>query len=168
MQKTAVSKDSEKQDSQKKQSRVIGIFIVNTKKEMLLQKRLQHSQQSQQLWQTPYLIHHESPIAPIITAQMYVDQLGINCELQEAFTLNQSKQQTTTQPNKGEHIIIAVVKELSTEKNQISSETYRWIPINRVLQDIHENPQNYALWFKSTLEGVDLYLTNHIKNIKNK
>jgi isopentenyl-diphosphate delta-isomerase len=165
MKDEVVNQVTNKKDNQKKQSRIIGIFIVNNNKEMLLQKKLTSHQQAQQLWQTPYLIHHESPIAPITTAQIYVEKLGINCELQEAFTINQTINQSSKhRTNHGEHVIIAVVKETQNQRHT-ASDAYTWVPINHVLHDAHENPSKYAQWFRKTLEGVNLYLKNQNKKV---
>jgi hypothetical protein len=92
---------------------------------------------------------------------LYVDQLGIECELHEAFTFNQLAQHSNDPITCGNHIIIALTK---TDDSQLhfATEAYKWMPITSVLHAIHEQPKHYASWFRGALEGIQLYLKNII------
>ena len=133
-------------------AQTIGIFIINNKSEMLLHKKSSQTYQATS-WEPPYFVHHDGTTSPSDIAQLYVDQLGIECELHEAFS-------PATHSN---HIIIALTKEHGPQLH-FATEAYKWMPIASVLHAIHDHSKQYASWFKSALEGIQLYLKNIIIN----
>jgi isopentenyldiphosphate isomerase len=139
----------------KELARAIGIFVINSKGDMLLHKKTQANNPEQFLWEIPYLIHTSTTHSPLDEAQRYLVQLGIESELHEAFTINSS----LVAPFKGGHVIIALAVDPSLI-TVYAHDIYQWAPIDYVIHDAHEHSGRYAPWFKAALEGVALYLKN--------
>jgi isopentenyldiphosphate isomerase len=139
--------------------RAIGIFIINEKGEMLLQKKM--NEKLQQQWDTPCFVHDDSVSSPRDAAQVYLKQLGIDCELYEAFGISPSY--ASGSASKGEHIIIGLTKSSFVDVDTQAG-TYKWAHIKRVLQDANEQSQHYAPWLRQSLEGVALYLKSYLNN----
>lgn len=150
--KEVVTKSAMQHDENIVHAQTIGIFIINNKSEMLLHKKssLTHLATS---WEPPSFIYHDTSTSSTHIAKLYVEQLGIECELHEAFS-------PATHSN---HIIIALIKE-QTSQLHFATEAYKWMPISSVLHAIHEHPKQYASWFRAALEGIQLYLKNILPN----
>lgn len=150
-------------DETKKASQTISIFIINAKNEMLLHKKTHHHDQTKISWQPPCFLHHDQSIKPTTIARHYVDQLGITCELHEAFMLNAAASQCNTSIQFSNHLIIAIASNYNKDLNN-TSEVYEWATINNTLNGVHEHHAAYALWLGTALEGVQLYVKNIFVN----
>ncbi len=138
--------------------RAIGMFIINEKGEMLLQKKTNGLLEHQ--WDAPCFVHDDLSASSREVASKYLKQLGIDCELYEAFGVG------GIAATKGEHIIIGLTR---TPHVNVGTQagSYKWTHIKRVLQDVNEQSQNYAPWLRQSLEGVALYLKSYVSNLDN-
>lgn len=158
-----VTKIVTQQDEAKKTTQTISIFIINNKSEMLLHKKSPSSDTEKTSWQLPCFLHHDMAVNPTHRAKEYIDQLGITCELYEAFTLNPLPPHINETTQLSNHHIIALA---SNHESQLhfATESYKWMTFNNLFQVIHEYPTHYASWLGTTLEGVQLYVKNIFKN----
>ncbi len=144
-------------DKEIKQERIIGMFVINDKNEMLVCKQVTGSFLQHNAWQAPYLSYNDTANSAIARAEQYLQDIGFDGELHEAFTLYPAIPTTPSQPLHCEHIIIALTRTGSQEPTLMSC-TSKWIALKKLMCDIHEQPTNYTPWFKSALEGVTLFL----------
>lgn len=130
----------------------IGIFIINTKGELLLHKKTEQLMPLHYLWEIPYLVHYDKTLSHLDIAAHYLLQLGLTCQLHEAFTLS-----------RGGHVIIAFASQADSVLH-FATDVYKWMPLDDVVHGSHEQPSRYAPWLKAALEGVVLYVKNFLKN----
>jgi len=135
----------------------LGLFIINTHQEILLHKRTVPNHKVPYVWEPPLLEHNQESSA-LSQAQTYLETLDLDCELHELFT------STTTQPHhiqpfNGGCIIIALHKDKEIPLH-FATDNYKWIKLDKLVQDIHEKPVMYATWLKKIIDGAALYLKN--------
>lgn len=143
-------------------AQLIGIFIFNKKNEMLLHN-VSQDHTSISLWEAPSIVYQQSHTSPATTAHHYLEQLDIDCNLYEAFTLNLANSCNINAHARRGHLIIAITKTSSPEVKSTTN-NYKWIPINELLLDIVDHPSNYAYWFRTSLDSGLLYLKSLLKN----
>jgi hypothetical protein len=139
--------------------RVVGVFVVSANNELLLQQHdaMPSNPPRAFVWGIPRLSFDGAVSSSLQAVQAYVAQLGMEGEVYEAFIV-----QPNHQPLLGGSIAIVLVTPQSAMVT--SDEAYRWVPLDVLMFDVHEQPALYAGWFRSSFESVVLYLKNLLKN----
>ena len=133
----------------------LGLFIISTHHQVLLQKREVPNYKVPHVWEPP-LINHTPNKSALDVAQNHLEILGLDCKLYEAFT-STGTQQHHVQPFKGGCVVIALSK-TSESPLLFATENYKWMALDELLNDIHKKPVNYATWLKKIIDSVALYL----------
>ena len=143
--------------------RAFSIFIFNDKGELMLQKRHSSKYHSGGLW-TNTCCSHPRPGEPIQQAvhRRLKEEMGFDCELKEAFSfVYTAKLDHGLTEHEYNHVFVGKFNG-SPKLNSHEAEDWKWIDPAELLNDIRNNPNKYASWFKICVERV----LNGLANLK--
>jgi isopentenyl-diphosphate Delta-isomerase len=149
--------------SEGKLHRAFSIFIFNSKNELLLQKRAKSKYHSGGLWSNT-CCSHPRPKESVIQAanRRLEEEMGIFSNMKEIFSFKYStKLENKLIENEYDHVLIGEYDGLPVI-NQEEVNDWKWITINKLLQDLQENEAKYTYWFKICLNKVLKY-----QNVRN-
>jgi len=135
--------------------RAFSIFIYNTKKQMLIQKRAINKYHSGGLWSNTCCSH------PRVDEQLEIaihrrlqEEMGFDCLLTEIFSFNYHADfENGLTEREIDHVFIGKYSgEINPNINELDD--WMWIEFTELLQDVKNNPQNYTVWFKLSIEKV--------------
>jgi hypothetical protein len=125
----------------------VSMFIVNENSEILLHQKTEATSPSS-LWCVPYF-EYQSHLDLCQAAQQHLESLDLQGELHTAYGADATP------------MIIALVR--TSIKPTLPAE-YRWASIRCAISDVRERPAHYTSWFRSSFEGVILYLKTQLKD----
>lgn len=135
--------------------RAFSIFVFNSKNEMLLQQRAIKKYHSGGLW-TNTCCSHPKPDEEINKAahRRLEEEMGFDTKLDEAFAFTYfAELDKGLKEHEYDHVFIG-----SYEGNIIPNpdevESFKWISMDTLKQDIKDNPRNYTEWFKISILRV--------------
>ena len=135
--------------------RAFSIFIFNSQKNFLLQKRSSKKYHSGGLW-TNTCCSHPSPGETILSAahRRLKEEMGFDCDLTKIFSFIYR-----TKLDKGliEHELDHVLSGNFNGKPNINieeAEDFKWISIEFLARDIKQNPNSYSFWLKKCYSKV--------------
>lgn len=132
--------------------RAFSIFIINKNNDLLLQQRAADKYHSQNLWSNT-CCSHPMPGEDTIAAahRRLMEEMGFDCDLQFMFTLRYcSEVGNGLTENEMDHVYIGRYDGLvNTNPEEVQS--YRFIPIDELLQAIKENPTTFTAWLQLAL-----------------
>lgn len=138
----------------------INIYVINNHRELLLHKQQMSRASARYQWEIPSIMYtpNETSLETTIQDHIYL-AVGIKCTLYEAFI----RPEPHAQESGDGRIIIAIINQDSPAP-ALGSGEYIWIPINRLLKDIHDNPSHYTQAVHNSVESVVLYLKDILKS----
>ena len=147
----------EKMEAHKKGElhRAFSVFIFNSKKELLLQRRAFHKYHSGGLW-TNTCCSHPQPEENIKEAarKRLAEEMGIDCALQDVFHfIYKAKVNNELTEHELDHVLIGY----SDENPQINKEEvaeWKFVPVIEILEGLKSHPEQYTAWFKIIFEKV--------------
>lgn len=135
--------------------RAFSIFIFNSKKELLLQKRHSGKYHSSGLWSNTCCSHPRYGEDLCESAYRRLrEEMGISCEINEIFSfVYTAKLEKNLIENEYDHVFIGYFDgEVTPDENE--AEDFKWADINSIKLDILENPHKYTFWFKLVFDRV--------------
>ncbi len=145
--------------------RSFGIFIVNSQNQMLIQKRTLNKIHSGGLWCNACASHPKPGEKTIDAAHRRLnEEMGIDCQLQEAFTFiyQVSFEKNQICEHEFGHVFIGFCDDVPQPSPEEVDE-YRWVPLDRLSRDIIDHPAQYAYWFKRAFDSVILFIKDFKK-----
>ncbi len=135
--------------------RALSIFIFNSKKQLLLQKRASGKYHSAGLW-TNTCCSHPRKNETVTTAanRRLQEEMGISCLLQYQFKFIYKAQ---LENNLIEHELDYVYtghNDVAPVPNAEEVSDYRYASMEEIEKDLKLNPQNYTAWFTLIFERV--------------
>lgn len=135
--------------------RAFSVFVFNSNNELLLQQRAFSKYHSPGLWTNTCCSHPRNGEPTLAAANRRMrEEMGMVCELTEKFSF-------TYKAEVGcgliEHEIDHVFFGYSDEEpyvNREEVESWRYVSLPDLQQDVKRNPQNYTEWFKIIFERV--------------
>ena len=129
--------------------RAFSIFIVNSRREMLLQRRAFTKYHSGGLW-TNACCSHPRPDEDLETAvhRRLQEELGFDCPLEEVFhfVYCASLDQGLTE-HEFDHVFMGVYDgEVVPNRDEV--EAIRWVRFEDVQTALTQHPDEYAIWFR--------------------
>jgi isopentenyl-diphosphate delta-isomerase len=134
--------------------RAFSVFIFNSKREMLLQKRSKNKYHSGGLW-TNACCSHPRPGEPLEKAahRRLKEEIGFDCELKKIFFFRYSVHfDNELNENEIDHVFVGKCDK-KPQPNLNEVEDWKYVPINELRKDIAKNPE-YTYWFLHSLEKV--------------
>jgi isopentenyl-diphosphate Delta-isomerase len=127
--------------------RAFSAFVVNSRDELLLQKRACSKYHSPGLW-TNTCCSHPAPGEELRLAaeKRLMEEMGISCSLRWLFKFNYK---ATFENGLTEHEIDHVFLGRSNDTplpNPQEVEDWRWVPMEALKADLKKNPRQYTYW----------------------
>lgn len=154
--------DKLKAHQEGKLHRAFSIFIFNSQKELLLQKRSSNKYHSPNTW-TNTCCSHPRPGETIEEAshRRLKEEMGLDTELKEIFSFTYRHEfEDGLVENKFDHALIGVYDgEVSFNQNEV--EEIMWVRENKLKEMVKNNSQTFSVWFLLSYEKVLKYINEN-------
>jgi isopentenyl-diphosphate delta-isomerase len=139
--------------------RAFSVFIVNSRGEMMIQKRSPGKYHCPGLW-TNTCCSHPRPGEETRdgAVRRLKEEMGFECDLKEifSFTYKAGFENSLTE-HEFDHVFLGECdKEPNPDPEEV--EEWKWIEISELQRDMKENPAKYTPWFKESIDRVVSYL----------
>lgn len=129
--------------------RAFSVFIINDKKEIMLQQRAAHKYHSPLLWTNTCCSHQRENETNIQAGKRRMkEEMGMDVELKEAFSfIYKAPFDNGLTEHEYDHVMIGY----SNEEPVINPDEvadWKWVDTQSLRVDIKMNPENYTEWFK--------------------
>ncbi|KQT35947.1 isopentenyl-diphosphate delta-isomerase [Chryseobacterium sp. Leaf405] len=133
--------------------RAFSVFLFNTKGEMLLQKRASEKYHSPLKWTNAVCSHPRIEETYLKGAKRRVkEELGIDVELSEKFDfIYKADVGNGLWEHELDHVFVGIFED-DFDLNKDEVEEVKYISVDDLDREIHENPENFTEWFKIILE----------------
>jgi len=135
--------------------RAFSIFVFNSQKELLLQKRSSKKYHSGGLW-TNTCCSHPKPKETVMSAahRRLKEEMAFDCDLQEVFSfIYKAKLDNELTEHEFDHTLIGTFNG-NPIINTKEAEDFKWVSLDFLETDIQENPNKYTYWFKKCYKKV--------------
>lgn len=134
---------------EEKLHRAFSIFIFNSRKELLLQKRGKTKYHCPRLWSNTCCSHPRSGETLEEAAHRRLRQeMGFDCDLKEKFHfIYQAGFNNGLFENEYDHVFIGRFDD-NPSPNSEEIDDWKWILIDELNKDIDKNPEKYTPWLK--------------------
>lgn len=142
--------------------RAFSVFILNDKNEIMLQQRAAGKYHSPLLWTNTCCSHQREGETNIEagTRRLY-DEMGIQTELKELFHfIYKAPFDNGLTEHELDHVMIGYYNE-NPEINPDEVESWKWMSIDDVKDDMQQNPEIYTVWFKIIFDEFYHFLEEH-------
>lgn len=129
--------------------RAFSVFVLNDKKELLLQRRAFDKYHSGGLWTNTCCSHpRKDEDVEAAAHRRLKEEMGFDCELEKVldFVYRADFSDGLTE-HEFDHVFVGYYNG-SPEINTQEVAEYKWMPLDEVKRDLQENPDNYTEWFK--------------------
>jgi isopentenyl-diphosphate delta-isomerase len=140
--------------------RAISVFIINGKKELLIQQRADSKYHSGGLWSNACCSHPMQGESSAAAAHRRLrEELGFDCELQAAFILRyDAVMDNGLVENEYDHVYFGTYSG-TLQPDPAEVKAYRYIGISDLEQEIKANPAAFTAWLHLALPKFIQYLT---------
>ncbi|MFH1713385.1 MAG: isopentenyl-diphosphate Delta-isomerase [Candidatus Jacksonbacteria bacterium] len=138
--------------------RAFSIFIFNSKRELMLQKRANNKYHCPGLWSNTVCSHPEPDKKIIETVHKRLrEEMGFNCDLKKIFSFKYKvKFENKLVENEIDHVFIGTY-DRTPKLNPKEASAWKWIKINDLKKDINKNPDKYTYWLKKSFRRAFKY-----------
>lgn len=139
--------------------RAFSIFIFNSKRELLIQKRVKNKYHSGGLWSNTCDGHpRPNETYSKATRRRLKEEMGFDCRLKKLFCFRYKTKLGELIENEYDCIFVGKFRG-KPKPNPKEIIEYKWISIKDLKKDINKHPKKYATWFKLALKK-----TRYFKN----
>lgn len=133
--------------------RAFSVFILNDKKELMLQQRAHHKYHSPLLWTNTCCSHQRENETNIQAGTRRLrEEMGFETELKEMFHfIYKAPFDNGLTEHELDHVMIGYFNDLPMI-NSDEVESWKWMKIEDVKKDMIVNPDIYTVWFKIIFE----------------
>lgn len=133
------------------------IFIFNSRKELLLQKRNPSKYHSGGLWSNTCCSHAQvDEQLNDATHRRLKEEMGFDCEMREVYSfVYKVSFDNGLIENEFDHIFIGLVDSVIVKPNPEEVSGYSWIGLDDLEKNIGNCPQEYTEWLKIALRSYD-------------
>ncbi|MEM0575223.1 isopentenyl-diphosphate Delta-isomerase [Flavobacterium polysaccharolyticum] len=142
--------------------RAFSIFILNDKKEMMLQQRAQHKYHSPLLWTNTCCSHQRQGETNIQAGNRRLfEEMGFKTEIKELFHfIYKAPFDNGLTEHELDHVMIGYYNEAPII-NPDEVENWKWMKIEEVKNDMQIHPEIYTVWFKIIFDEFYHFLEDH-------
>lgn len=133
--------------------RAFSVFILNDKKELMLQQRAHHKYHSPLLWTNTCCSHQRENETNIQAGTRRLrEEMGFEVELKEMFHfIYKAPFDNGLTEHELDHVMIGYYNDVP-QINKEEVESWKWMKIEDVKNDMIVNPDKYTVWFKIIFE----------------
>jgi len=142
--------------------RAFSIFILNNKNEIMLQQRGYQKYHSPLLWTNTCCSHQRKGESNLAAGNRRLyEEMGFQTELKELFHfIYKAPFDNGLTEHELDHVMIGYFNE-EPQINDYEVESWKWMGIDAVKEDMVQNPSLYTVWFKIIFEEFYHYLEAH-------
>ena len=142
--------------------RAFSVFILNDKNEVMLQQRAHHKYHSPLLWTNTCCSHQRAGETNIEAGKRRLfEEMGFQTELKELFHfIYKAPFDNGLTEHELDHVMIGYYNEAPII-NLDEVESWKWLTIEAIKDDMIENPDAYTVWFKIIFDEFYHYLEDH-------
>ena len=140
--------------------RAFSVFIFNNNGELMLQKRALTKYHSPGLWTNTCCSHQREGESNIYSAKRRLsEEMGFVTELQEKTSfIYKAKFDNGLIEHELDHIIVGNYN-LSPIINSFEVDSWKWMSMENIKNNIKDQPYNYTAWFKIIFEKYYKYIS---------
>ena len=129
--------------------RAFSVFTFNNKGELLLQQRAAHKYHSPLLWTNTCCSHQREGETNIEAGKRRLqEEMGFTTELKEVFSfIYKAPFENGLTEHELDHVMVGDF-DCEPNINKEEVESYKWMLLEDVKNDIENNPEIYTEWFK--------------------
>jgi len=129
--------------------RAFSVFIFNDKRELMLQQRAAHKYHSPLLWTNTCCSHQRDGESNIEAGKRRLDEeMGFSTDLKEVFSfVYKAPFDNGLTEHELDHVMVGDFNG-EPKINPEEVESYKWMTLDAVKNDIEINPDDYTAWFK--------------------
>ncbi|WP_291119963.1 isopentenyl-diphosphate Delta-isomerase [Flavobacterium sp. UBA6135] len=142
--------------------RAFSVFILNDKNEVMLQQRAHQKYHSPLLWTNTCCSHQREGETNIQagTRRLY-EEMGFTAELKELFHfIYKAPFDNGLTEHELDHVMIGYYND-EPKINPDEVESWKWMSIEAIRDDIQTQSENYTVWFKIIFDEFYHYLEEH-------
>ena len=142
--------------------RAFSVFILNGKNEIMLQQRANHKYHSPLLWTNTCCSHQRAGETNIEAGtRRLMEEMGFTVELKELFHfIYKAPFDNGLTEHELDHVMIGYYNDAPVI-NLDEVESWKWMPIEAIKDDMLANPNSYTVWFKIIFDEFYHYLEEH-------
>lgn len=129
--------------------RAFSVFVFNDKGELMLQQRAADKYHSPLLWTNTCCSHQRDGETSLEAGKRRLqEEMGFVCDLKEIFWfIYKAPFDNGLTEHELDHVMIGTYNgEPNINREEV--ESYKWMTLEAVKQDIEERPEEYTAWFK--------------------
>ena len=129
--------------------RAFSVFVFNDKKELMLQQRAAEKYHSPLLWTNTCCSHQRDGETNLEAGKRRLqEEMGFVCELKEVFSfIYKAPFDNGLTEHELDHVMVGFCNE-NPNINKDEVESYKWMTMEAVKNDMQQHPENYTEWFK--------------------
>lgn len=129
--------------------RAFSVFVLNSEGEIMLQQRAADKYHSPLLWTNTCCSHQRVGESNIDAGKRrLLEEMGFETDLEERFSfIYKAPFDNGLTEHELDHVMVGFY-EGSPEINPTEVESWKWMSIDDIANDMEENPDNYTEWFK--------------------
>ncbi|GGC88049.1 isopentenyl-diphosphate Delta-isomerase [Flavobacterium lutivivi] len=142
--------------------RAFSVFILNDKNEVMLQQRAHHKYHSPMLWTNTCCSHQRAGETNIEAGKRRLfEEMGFETELKELFNfIYKAPFDNGLTEHELDHVMIGYYND-EPVINRDEVESWKWMKIEDIKNDMIVNPEIYTVWFKIIFDEFYHYLEEH-------
>jgi len=142
--------------------RAFSVFVLNDKNEVLLQQRAHHKYHSPLLWTNTCCSHQRAGETNIEAGKRRLDEeMGLTTDLKELFHfIYKAPFDNGLTEHELDHVMIGYSND-APKINPEEVESWKWMKIEAIKDDMIKNPTIYTVWFKIIFDQFYHYLEKH-------
>lgn len=135
--------------------RAFSVFVFNKRGEMLLQQRAMGKYHSQGKW-TNACCSHPMPGESVVDAahRRLREEMGFDCDMREAFSfIYKADVGNGLTEHEYDHVFLGN-HDGGIEINEEEAMDYRWISLEKLKEEMRQNPDAFTPWLRISLDRV--------------
>lgn len=142
--------------------RAFSVFVLNGNNEIMLQQRASHKYHSPLLWTNTCCSHQRAGETNLQAgARRLEEEMGFIVPLKELFSfIYKAPFDNGLTEHELDHVMIGYSNE-EPVINTDEVESWKWMKIEEIKNDIENHPEIYTIWFKIIFDKFYHYLEDH-------
>jgi len=144
--------------------RAFSVFILNSKKELLLQQRAFGKYHSPGLWTNTCCSHQREGETNLEAGhRRMMEEMGISVPLRELFTfIYEASFDNGLTEHELDHVMVGYSDE-DPKINTDEVESFKWMSLDVLKKDLVKNPNDYTVWFAIIFDRFYQHVNNKLK-----